>query len=133
MTRAALVKPETIVDLSSKVHRRQNGRSGRGAPKEGEPRAPAYREQQPLCPRRNFRRSRSRACSRCPRRRRKRLWPEIADEGIQDIVIAANLTPRKYLGFNPVPGHSLGKNLKAVSLAPVALHSRIHANSKELI
>jgi hypothetical protein len=46
---------------------------------------------------------------------------QVSDEEIQDIVITANLTPRKCLGFKT----PLGKDCKSGSHSPVALGSRI--------
>ena len=55
---------------------------------------------------------------------------QVSDEEIQDIVITANLTPRKCLGFKTpfqaiLKSKSLAKTCKSGSHSPVALGSRI--------
>ena len=55
---------------------------------------------------------------------------KVSDQEIQDIVITANLTPRKCLGFKtPFQAilKELGKRLKSGLHRPVALGSRIQA------
>src|SRR5205807_665556 len=59
----------------------------------------------------------------------------LSDAEIQDIVITANLTPRKCLGFKtPFQAilKSLAKTLKSASLEPVALRPRIHGAARWL-
>jgi hypothetical protein len=54
----------------------------------------------------------------------------VSDEEIQDIVMTANLTPRKCLGFKtPLQAilKELGKTCKSGLLSPVALGARIQA------
>ena len=53
---------------------------------------------------------------------------QVSDEEIQDIVITANLTPRKCLGFKTLSrrsSKSLAKTCKSGSHSPVALGSGI--------
>src|SRR3984893_12350632 len=59
----------------------------------------------------------------------------LSDSEIQDIVITANLTPRKCLGFRRHfrrSSKSLAKTLKSASLEPVALRPRIHGSQRAL-
>ena len=59
---------------------------------------------------------------------------QVSHEEIQDIVITANLTPRKYLGFKtPFQAilKELGKDVQIRLHSPVALGSRIQARREK--